>query len=217
MMPGGASNTGDGFSPASEDDFGHGLGEDLRARAKSELEPGERLLWAARSSPPPQSVGIGHVVAGGIALVLVVAGLAIIVLEINRSRVPFNRESPLPLGIAIGAIGAVIAIAVIGSWISSGQERRRRERFCYAITDRRAIAWVPEPNGDAVRIHSLPRGNLNDVIRIERPDGSGSLEFVPRKDCNHYFGHTDWIKDVPDVRRVEQIVRNYLIPNESTT
>jgi len=42
----------DSFRSASDDELVGDLANDLRARVKSELEPGERLLWAARSVPP---------------------------------------------------------------------------------------------------------------------------------------------------------------------
>ena len=47
----GRRGTDDFSRRRSDDDFDDGLSDDLRARVKGELEPGERLLWAARSDP----------------------------------------------------------------------------------------------------------------------------------------------------------------------
>jgi hypothetical protein len=119
----------DDFSLAKTHELEDGLNDDLRARVKNELEPGERLLWAGR---------------------------------------------------------------------------HRLVNTCYAITDRRVIMWTPEPRGDAVGVQALGRGQIKSLVRIERPDGSGHLEFYGRFKFTY----------VPEVRRVEQIVRSNLMTSE---
>ena len=44
------------FSLAAEGELDGGLTDDLAARVKGELEPGERLLWAGRSDPPIEPI-----------------------------------------------------------------------------------------------------------------------------------------------------------------
>jgi hypothetical protein len=74
--------------------------------------------------------------------------------------------------------------------------------------------WIPDTKTDAVRVISVHRGEFEKVVRAELPDGSGDLEIS----LEHYVGHMRWLpfgfRNVPDVRRVEQIVRKNLITNE---
>ena len=55
-------------------DLSGGLNDELRARVKSELEPGERVLWAGRSFPPRTPPGPGYYLVGAAALALLVFG-----------------------------------------------------------------------------------------------------------------------------------------------
>ena len=50
-------------------------------------------------------------------------------------------------------------------------------------------------------------------MRIERPDGSGTLEFTRTLNDFDYYFHFKF-EHIPEVRRVEQIVRNNLMTNE---
>jgi hypothetical protein len=98
-------------------------------------------------------------------------------------------------------------------WFQPG----RQANACYAVTDRRAISWVPEPKGDAIRVRTLPRGNIGEVTRVERPDGSGSLEFSLTEGSHYYaFCHYGF-RHIPEVRRVEQIIRNTLMTTDRTS
>jgi hypothetical protein len=213
VMHNGTSDTGDGFFPAIGDDLGDGLSEDLRARVKAELEPGERLLWAGRSAPPPVSMGIGYFVAFGTALLLLAA--AVVIVFEWRPRAGVDPGDPIAAGILLGLIGFFMAGGTIWARIYAGIQRARQVMTFYAVTDRRAIAWIPEPR-NAIRVHSLTRGRIHDVSRVEKPDGSGTLEFTfPTRDMAYTW--KEEYKHIPEVRRVEQIVRNNLILAESVS
>ena len=199
--------------PPVGDDFVDALGEDLRARVKSELEPGERLLWAGRSFPPAPSVGVAYFVWLAIALILITFGVAAIIYALGEQRIRPNNETPMSLGFTLSLAGCIIFVCAIGTWISKRAQRRREANVCYAVTDRRAISWIPEAGTDAVRVRSLHRGRIGDVVRIERPDGSGSLEFTLCKDENFHWPPTGF-QHILEVRRVEQIVRNNLTTRE---
>ena len=75
-----------------------------------------------------------------------------------------------------GGASAVL-LGLIGNWRSRAKEHERASRALYAITDRRAIIWSPEPKGNAVRIRTIPRGEIYNLVRLENPDGSGSVLF----------------------------------------
>jgi hypothetical protein len=67
MQPQPPERIPDEFPIAEVDDLEGHLDDDLRARVKVELEPGERLLWAGRSDPPSERFGWGYFVFGAIA------------------------------------------------------------------------------------------------------------------------------------------------------
>jgi hypothetical protein len=211
----GTSDTGEGFFPAAEDEFGDGLAHSLRARVKSELEPGERLLWAGQSASPPAPMGIAFFVWGAIALLVFFLGTIALVAGLTRPR-RSDDGNPTILGILLDTVSGIIIVSMIGHRISKRIERVRQASVCYAVTDRRAISWIPEPNGGAVRVRSLHRGQIRDVVRVQRPDGSGTLEFSLSPEAHHSWEKEEF-KHIPEVRRAEQIVRYNLIAPDKTT
>ncbi len=210
----GVPDTGGELFPPVADDLGDGMAEDLRARVKAELEPGERLIWAARSSPPPPPMA-AYFVWTAIALFLFMIGTVMIAIAQSRSRW-FERDNPTPLGVMMDIVSLPILAGVIAGWISKRSAWLRQANACYAITDRRAISWIPEPGEDGIRVHSLPRGQIRDVTRVERLDGSGSLEFALAQESPDFYLSHHVFKFIPQVRRVEQIVRHNLTAPQKT-
>jgi len=196
---------------AAAGELGEGLADELRFRFKGELEPGERLLWAARSDPPFEPVTAGYYVCAAISLVCLAVGVAIAVPRGNRH---FNDGSEVTGALVFLGIGCLFLIGLIAAWNSRRTERRRYRDTCYAITDRRAIVWSPEPKGAAIRVQTISRGQVRNLVRIERPDGSGSLELYAERDNVDFEWHPFGFKHIPEVRRVEQIIRNNLIKSE---
>jgi len=220
MEPGLTDNRRGNDSLAPVDDMSDGLTDDLRARVKSELEPGERLLWAARSDPPVQRVGAGFYVCSAIALLLIGVSLGFSVLGYTdaQGHDHVGDQSAMMGALMYLGYGCVFVIGLILVWRSRLRERLRKASTCYAVTDRRAIVWAPEAKGDAIRVQALARGQFSNLVRVERPDGSGNLEFretsAPRGDVDFDVGPCFTFEHVPEVRRVEQIVRNNLIASE---
>jgi len=210
MEPGVTDNRLGDCSSALVDDINDGLTEDLRARVKCELEPGERLLWAARSDPPIEPVGWGFYLCSAIALLFLGVSLGTSVLGYTdaQGHDHVGDHSAMMLGLMYFGYGCVFVIGLVLFWRSRLRERRRKANGCCAVTDRRVIVWAPETKGDAIRVQALARGQFRNVVRVERPDGSGNLEFC--SDSHHCFT----FEHVPEVRRVEQIVRNNLIASE---
>jgi hypothetical protein len=203
--------------PANADDFGDDLNEDLRARVKTELEPGERLLWAGRSMPPHPRLSVAYNAWFTVGMLFLGFGLAAIVRALSLPRPRFNEsDSTMGLGIGLGVVGSIILVCAAASWISERLKAARESTVCYAVTDRRAISWVPEDSGDAVRVHSWPKGRIGDVVRVERPDGSGNLEFTLTKDSRYYWPPAGF-NHIREVRRVEQIVRHNLTTREDVS
>lgn len=206
-----------GFFAAGGDEVGDGLDELLRARVKGELEPGERLLWAGRSMPPRPRFGVAYFAWFTVAMLFLGFGLFGIIHALSAPRPQFNNDDPsMAMGTALSVIGGIILTVTIASAVAKRLQAARETSVCYAVTDRRAISWEPEENGDAVRVHSWPKGRIGDVARVERPDGSGSLEFTLAKDTRFYWPPAGF-KHIQEVRRVEQIVRHNLTTNDDVS
>jgi hypothetical protein len=210
MSAGSGETLTDTFSDRGGDDLAGDLPDDLRARVKRELDPGERLLWAAASSPPPSASGDGYFIAVMVELLMLLTGVGFVILAKLGPTAYGARESPLVLGVIFCMIAGFALIATVAAWFGARRQRRQQSTPFYAVTDQRAIQWQPEHGSDAVRIIFLRRGTIHHLVRIERPDGSGSLEFYRRSQAGHF---PSWraFQHIPDVRRVEQIVRNNLM------
>jgi hypothetical protein len=203
----------DAFSLANTRELEDGLTDDLRARVKSELQPGERVLWAAHSNPPIEPRGLGFYFVCMITLVIFAIGLFFI----TPPRVGPNAGggSTFGVGLVVLGIDSLFMMSLIAGWNGRRTHRRQMSNTCYAISDRRVIIWVPELKGDAIRVQALERGQFKYLIRTERPDGSGTLEFsaAPR-DADFGYYHRFTLANIPEVRRVEQIVRNNLMTRD---
>jgi hypothetical protein len=204
------------FSLADTLELEDGLSEDVRARVKSELEPGERVLWAAQSNPPVEPHSLGYNFVCMITLILFGTGLYFITPP--RAGPIAAGDSTIGSGIVLLVIDGLFIFGLIGSLNGRRSARRQMTNTCYAVTDRRVIIWVPEPKGDAVRVQALERGQFKHLVRIERTDGSGTLEFsaAPR-DADFGYYHRFVLANIPEVRRVEQIVRSNLMTRDQVS
>jgi hypothetical protein len=197
---------------AATSELGESLTDSLRARVKAEIAPGERLLWAGQSHPPVVPLDAGTVISAVAVVLLPTLLVGIFVLRaltIEYLRLPMNEA--MFGGLVASLLGCALALGKIVGWNKARAERRRKADVCYAVTDRRAIFLIPEPKADAVRVIVVPKGQITDLVRVERSGGFGSLElYIP-----HFGGRFPWypfgLQDIPDVRRAEQIIRSNLM------
>ena len=198
-------------------DLSNGLNDGLRARVKSELEPGERLLWAGWSSPPLAPLGRGFYFLGAVSLVLLVFGAINCGYALGRPEA-HRDENSMALGIMLCVVGALFSSGLIGSLFARRNAPGRGTGVSYAVADRRVIIWTPEPSSDGIRIFTMPGAQIQNIVRVQRPDGSGDLEFSdsPKMNCHYYWGGPGF-KHIPEVRRVEQIIRNNLMTDMKRT
>ena len=155
-----------------------------------------------------------------ILLVLGVVGIGSF-LDARRHR-HFFDESSIGVGLLFLGVACVIVIGLIATGTAVGASSVAKPNILYAVTDRRAIVWTPEPKGDAIRIKTVGRGQIQALERVQRPNGSGDLIFSTWKghalpDPDYDYGwYSFGFRDIHDVRRVEQIVRNNLVSIEKT-
>jgi len=158
----------------------------------------------------------GFVVSGLIASFFLL-GSVIFFAAYARDKRPENglRGEIPPLvggGLMTFAAAALIAAILTGVVRTRLAERVKRSGTLYALTDRRAIIWLPEPRLGAVKVYTVTRGSLEGVHRLEFSDGSGDLLFRLK---GHRPEVESWgptaFEGIAEVRRVEEQVRRTLV------
>jgi hypothetical protein len=188
------------------------LREDDRARVKAELDTTERLLWLGRPIPTSDPLGRSFAVFAVLDAIAWVAAASCI---ITVGRQGWGN------GDAAGAVVAALAVAgflTLGLALFFLNRRLARVRLggtLYALTDRRAIIWKPSPRPGSVEVHSVARGGVKRVYRVEYPDGSGDVIFHQPTEAEGYWTPPGFEK-VPEVVRVERLVRESLLSAERT-
>ena len=145
------------------------------------------------------------------AVGLLAGGLALLTYS-STSRLA--SADSLSAGWGNVVLGSVLALGLFGIRMSRHAERSRQTRVCYALTDRRAIIWVPEAKSDATRVYNIAPGKLAGLVRIERPDGTGDLVFSMGEQSPDFHWYPFGFRGVAEVRRVDQIIRNHLLRDD---
>jgi len=202
-------------------DFECDLSDDRRARIKSELEPGEHLLWAGRSNPERTPIGYRFYVVSILALLLVPAAISFFQQASalgGLSTIDGVERTVLASFVLVFAL-LFIAVAV-GMIVIKRADFWRRSNVFYAVTDCRILFWIPESREGKTLIISTYAKEIANVFRAEGRDGAGDLIFSLRKGWHHdyYRGFLFQCEllGVPKVRRIERIVRQNLLNSDST-
>jgi hypothetical protein len=187
------------------------LPEGLIEFVKPELQPGERLLWAAIQQPRPTRTGRPPWTSSYYAVVLIGLSLALFFVAFGplRQHFLFAEGFIVLAGMVFAIVGIIAGLIAVGSWIERWAIGGRTYRKMYAVTDRRAVIWIPQSDSGAVEVHTMARGTIAMVNRLEYPDGSGDVNFLlvaglSPSGPNRFEG-------VSEVRRVEDLARRTLI------
>ncbi len=193
------------------------LPEELQGRIKAEVSPGERVLWAACGGPIDGAtastswtglfIGAGFWVASALLLAAFFGAFG--------SRFRQVEDFLAGAGVLAGIIGLLCVLGMVGSWIDRRAERKRRVETLFALTDQRVIFWKGQPGTAAIAVYSYPLSSIHNVHRVEMPDGSGSVRFSIEPKQTSWDGSYAWerptgFEGIPDVRRVEALVREHL-------
>jgi hypothetical protein len=189
--------------------------DDVRGLVKSELEPGERLLWAGEGNPRPGRPLVNHnpLVAPLWGVGMLGVGALFLAARFGAfgrffAFHPTDAGALLMFGLISVLIGVLVLLGVFAGWCFRRVKRNRSAKSLYALTDRRVIIWKPREGTEAIEVHTVPRGKFSNVHRVEYPDGSGDLVFEFSQEmyyCSYQF------EGVAEVRRVEALVRNFLL------
>jgi hypothetical protein len=198
------------------------LHPEVRSRIQSELDSGERLLWAAQPEPKRFARGsIGLVLFGipwtAFALFWIFMasggfwGLVDGGFDFPREQGVFQIVS-----ICFPLFGLPFVLIGFGMLSTPYWARRKAKRTAYAVTDRRVILFEAGFRGSmTVRTYMPPQ--LQRMSRTERPDGTGDLileDYTWRdSDGDRRHGRHGMFA-VPRVSDVEELIRNTLVkPN----
>jgi hypothetical protein len=201
----------DDLLPSAPEEIDGEFSDAIRSRVKSELHPGERLLWASKSLPRVASPGVGTIITSLLALGLFTYAVASVSLLVQNPSGPIGPF--ITFGVISGFVCLCLVLGLFGSWHQRRTERMKAAETFYALTDHRAIIWRPSYKKGAVEIHTMPRGKVVNVHRIEYADGHGDVIFSHQRVGQDDFG--EWrpigFEGVVEVRRVEELVRRTLL------
>jgi len=172
-----------------------GMG-DLRQReiVDRELKADERVLWITR----PNALLVAR--PSGVLLVF---GF----LFLSSLLGAFIDTVHVPHGLDLGGIVFAVTFAVVIIGLSSVpiQQYYVARRTTYAITDRRIMVICDF--GKTKKVESYLNLEPNDLKRTEHANGSGDLHLIWRR-SNTRDMHGDVVLiGIPNVREVEEIVR----------
>jgi len=195
----------DDRSPSDPDD----LPEELISLVKPELEPGERLLWASRAgSGSPSSLAEPSLWAWVwfLGFLTVSLGSFVGIPILASLRQEGGEGLLLVIGILCGVICCFFVVGHLSIFLAKRSERRKIDGQIYALTDRRAVIWLPGSKS-SVSVHTFQRGTIKgtDLHRVQYPDGSGDVLL------RNTYQQPSGFLGIAEVRRVEELVRRFLV------
>jgi hypothetical protein len=185
---------------------------DDHARVKAELDADERLLWLGRPTPLSAPLGRGTATIATIDAVAWIIGIACVASSVSGG---WRLDNAMAAAAPALFIGGFLSVALLLFFLCRRSERTRLRGTLYALTDRRAIIWRPSGRTGGVEVHSVARGGVKRVHRVEYPDGSGDVIFQQPTEGEVHWPPTGFEK-VPEVVRVERLVREALLSDGRT-
>lgn len=194
------------------------LPPELEELVRSELRPGEMLLWVGQPRPGRFLLLTIPIVLFGIPWTAFSVFWMVMASGMVLGGQPGGGGFQLvfllfPLwGVPFVLIGLGMLSAPYWAW-------RMAKQTCYAVTDQRVLIWEPGMFGK-VTIRSYGPEALSKMHRTEAPDGSGDLIFeeVAETNGNNVIRKTATptsrgLYGIRNVRGVEELVRRVLRAN----
>lgn len=141
-----------------------------RAAVEHQLDPGERLLWAAGAS---RGMLAGALLPGCVGLPFIVFGTWPLVTAIRHAPQMFDADNGFLTVLIFGGFGLVFVATGLFSLLHGVRSRRDLAAAVWAVTDRRFFKVI-ERHGRRV-LDAVPLRLVTGVDLQEYPDGSGTL------------------------------------------
>ena len=195
------------------------LPPDVRSRVQSELDSGERLLWAAQPDPKRFARGSLAIVLFGLPwtafalfwIFMASGGLWGLFdggMDVPSDQMPFQLFS-----ICFPLFGLPFVLIGLGMLSAPYWAKRKALRTAYAVTDRRVIL-LEAGFWNSVTTRTYMPAQLQRMTRTERPDGSGNLilEDYTWRDSDGDRRHGQHgLMAIDRVRDVEELIRTNLL------
>jgi hypothetical protein len=199
------------------------LPADLDARVRSELSDGERLLWVGQPRPSRFEVVVAFLAAlFGIPFI----AFAVLWIDSLTSKALPGAAGPVrfngrPVAVEDQKLVALFGVPflLVGLWLFSSayRLRRRAKRTCYALTDRRAMLWLPGWWG-GTKTRSYAPEDWRNAYCIADENGYGHLVFektvksyTDEDGKEHKYDVIHGFKNIDRVREVEASVKRALL------
>jgi hypothetical protein len=198
------------------------LSEKWRERVQEELDPEEQVLWMGSPDPGKTAGRPLSTPAARVGLVTFAGALGWLLLAMQIIGPP-RPGYPYPWIVFLPALFPVIAFALLATWMPGGITGRRlphrASHTLYLITDQRVAILE---GGQSFRVRSLAPAQLTNMVRRQRPDGSGDLILTrePGTLSEGWAGGGNWaayawreigLFGLSDVRAVERVIRQRLL------
>jgi hypothetical protein len=171
--------------------------------ATRQIEPGERLLWSG--APAPGAAALGALPASLFGIPF--TGFAVFWIW-GAATAATHAPGPWALFPLFGTPFLLIGLGMLAAPLWAAM---RAGSTVYAVTERRALIIL---RGGAGGVTSYSHAELQQLMRIERPDGSGSLFFAwqasPSTRAFQQFSRVGFV-GIADVRRVERLIRENIL------
>jgi hypothetical protein len=169
---------------------------DLIQRVQPQLQGGEGIRWMSSANPRLAMMG-------GFALWLFAIPWTAFALFWMAGAAGFkipNFKSPSALFPLFGLPFVLIGLAMLASPLFL---YRKAKRTYYIITDRRALIFE---DGATVKIQSFGPQQLQNIERVQSPDGSGSLIFTEQVARRNGRGLKIGFLGIKDVQQAEALL-----------
>ena len=179
---------------------------EIEQTAMKQLDSDERLLWSGAPSPGGTAVSALPLTFMGILF----TGFAAFWIASAAHMSSGSSGDGFP-GAIFPLFGVPFLLIGVGMLLGPVWAYRSAKSTVYAVTDRRVMVITA---AKTVGVRSFTPDDIGDIVRVEGPDGSGTLRFgTPanlavrdgaRLSMGGFIG-------IPEVRRVEQLIRENLL------
>jgi len=203
------------------------LSEKWRQRVQEELDPEEEVLWMGSPDPARTAGRSLSTPAARVGMVTLATACGWLLLAWQIVGPP-RPGYPFPWFILMPALFPVLAFAVLAVGMPGGLTGRRlphrAHHTLYLVTDRRVAILE---GGRPLKVRSLAPAQLTNLVRRQRPDGSGDLILTrePGTLSEGWAGGNNWaayawrevgLFGLADVRAVERVIRQRLLRDDRT-
>jgi len=174
--------------------------------AMKQLDNGERLLWSGVPSPGGLAVSALPLTFMGILF----SGFAAFWIASAASMTSGSSGDGFP-GAIFPLFGVPFLLIGLGMLSAPLWAYRSAKNTIYAVTDGRVMVITA---ARTIGVRSFTPDDIGDIVRVEGPDGSGTLKFgtaatlTGRNESRLSMGV---FVGIPEVRRVEQLIRENLL------